>query len=374
MTVRREVWVRAGAGDRDYPVILEPGCRSGVGELVAQFAPGVRRWVVISDENVSPLYGEAASRALSAAGLGGGLFATPAGESEKTRRRWATLTDALLEAGVGRDGGVVAVGGGVTGDLAGFVAATYMRGIPVVQVPTSLLAMIDASVGGKTAVDTRAGKNLVGAFHPPSLVLVDTEVLATLPATQRAQGLVEAVKHGVILDEGYGEMVSERAPAVMEGDAEASQAVVLRSVELKAGVVSQDEREAGLREILNFGHTVAHALERASEYRILHGSAVAVGMIWEARLGESLGVSAPGTEARIREWLAPLGLDLDLDPDPQDGDRLASALQVDKKVRDGTLRVVLLARPGEVARGPGGGWAHPVTPEALLAAAPWAGS
>jgi len=264
---------------------------------------------------------------------------------------------------------VVAVGGGVVGDLAGFVAATFMRGIPVVQVPTSLLAMIDASVGGKTGVDTRAGKNLVGAFHPPALVVVDPEVVATLPAAERAQGLVEALKHGAILDDSYGEEVALKGPGIVSGDAESVQEVVQRSIELKAGVVSQDEREAGLREILNFGHTVGHALERAAGYGLPHGTAVARGMLWEARIGMRLGITDPATEGHLREWLAPLGLPLD--PEPIAEGVLAEALRVDKKARDGEPRVVLLRHPGSVARTGGGAWAHPVPLETILAAAPW---
>ncbi|HSG48273.1 MAG TPA: 3-dehydroquinate synthase, partial [Longimicrobiales bacterium] len=321
MKDRQEVWVRADEGRRNYPVILEPGVRGRLVELLARFVPGVRRWAVISDTHVAPLHAEDVSAALREAGLGGTLLTTPAGEREKTRRNWAALTDRLLEEGLGRDGGVVAVGGGVVGDLAGFVAATFMRGIPVVQLPTSLLAMIDASVGGKTGVDTRAGKNLVGAFHPPSLVLVDPQVIATLPREERAQGLVEAVKHGAILDEGYGDQVAGLAPAILAGDPDAVQGVVHRSVEIKAQVVGDDEHEAGLREILNFGHTVGHALERAGGYSLSHGTAVAQGMLWEARLGVALGVTAPGTEERLRAWLEPLGIDLD--PGPLDAGALS---------------------------------------------------
>lgn len=369
MTAPREVRVTAGGGGRDYSVLLQAGGLARVADLVAVHAPGPRRWAVISDTNVGPLHGTTVSAALGEAGLDGTLLLTPAGEAEKTRRRWSALTDQLLEQGFGRDAGIVAVGGGVVGDLAGFVAATFMRGIPVVQVPTSLLAMIDASVGGKTGVDTRAGKNLVGAFHPPSLVVVDPEVVETLPRSERAQGLVEAVKHGAILDADYGERVAGAARAILDGDVGAALEVVHRSVELKARVVGEDEREAGVREVLNFGHTVGHALERAHDYALPHGTAVAQGMCWEAQLGENLGVTTPGTGERLREWLAPLGLPLE--PAPVDRTTLLDAMERDKKTRERRIRTVLLARPGEVARTPDGSWAHPVEGKDVLAAGPW---
>ena len=252
---------------------------------------------------------------------------------------------------------MVAVGGGVTGDLAGFVAATYLRGIPVVQVPTSLVAMIDASVGGKTGVDVAAGKNLVGAFHPPRVVVADPATIATLPRPERAQGLAEAVKHGAILDREYLSGLARDADALMGAEVEAVRAAVLRSVELKARVVSEDEREAGVRQILNFGHTLGHALEAASGYAVGHGSAVATGMVLEAELGERVGVTEAGTGAELRRVLAafglggPLGIRAPLD-------EVAGYLGADKKARSGRPRFVLLERPG--AASPEGGWSREV--------------
>jgi 3-dehydroquinate synthase len=362
----REVRVTAGGGRADYSVLLGAGLLDDLPELLRRHAAKVARWAVVSDGNVGPLHGAAVARSLESAGVGGSYLVTPAGEGEKTRRNWGILTDRLVESGFGRDGGIVAVGGGVVGDLAGFVAATYMRGIPVVQVPTTLLAMIDASVGGKTGVDTRAGKNLVGAFHPPSVVVVDPRVVSTLPEGERAQGLVEAVKHGAILDRDYGGLVADAAPALLAGDPDATMEVVHRSVELKAAVVGQDEREGGLREILNFGHTVGHALERAYDYGLPHGTAVAQGMMWEARLGEALGVTEPGTSHQLGEWLGTLGLPLRASVPEED--LFVGVLRADKKARGGDVRVVLLARLGEVARAPDGGWGHRIPPERILGA------
>ncbi|MDT8341593.1 MAG: 3-dehydroquinate synthase family protein, partial [Longimicrobiales bacterium] len=278
----------------------------------------------------------------------------------------------LATLGLDRDAWVCAVGGGVVGDLAGFVAATYLRGVAFVQVPTTLLAMVDAAVGGKTGLDLAAGKNLVGAFHPPALVLADPEVVETLPRAERAQGLVEAVKHGAILDRAYGERVAWRAAEVLAGDPAAAAELVYRSVALKASVVAADERESGWREILNFGHTVGHALERTSGYTLPHGSAVAEGMLWEARLGEVLGVTAPGTRETLEAWIA--ALELPAAPRAAELAAVVAAMGADKKVREGRLRTVLLARPGEVARAPDGGWSHVIAPEAVRAAAPAASS
>ena len=244
---------------------------------------------------------------------------------------------------------------GVVGDLAGFVAATFMRGIPVLQVPTSLVAMIDASVGGKTAVDTDFGKNLIGAFHPPVAVVADPETIETLPRRERAQGLAEALKHGAILDQDYAHRIVELAEALLSAHPAATLEVVRRSVEIKAMVVSQDEREAGMREILNFGHTVGHALELASGYSIPHGSAVALGMLAEARMGEAWGLTAAGVADWLASALEPLELPSALPSfDPV---QIAQLMARDKKAR-AEPRTVLLSRIGEVARAQGS-WSHP---------------
>ena len=349
-----EVLVRSDGGD--YRVLIEPGALRRLPELLAAHAPA-HRYALVADSNVAPLYGVEAARACEAAGAQADLFVFPAGERHKTRQWWAILTDMLLSAGLGRDSAVVAIGGGVTGDLAGFVAATYLRGVPLVQVPTSVVAMVDASVGGKTGVDLPTGKNLVGAFHPPKLVVADPETVATLPVRERAEGLAEAVKHGAIADAEYFSELQADSAALLAGDPAAIRSAVLRSVELKAGIVSADEREAGLRQVLNFGHTLGHALEAASSYQVGHGTAVAAGMILEATLGERLGVTEPGTARRIQDALR--GFGLGHIPVPSTGDASVLALlPADKKARRGEARFVLLARVGQVA--PGEGWSHPV--------------
>jgi len=349
-----EVWVRSAGGA--YPVMVHPGLRRRLPELLRRHAPG-HRYALISDSNVAPLYGIEALEACRETGLRADLFTFPAGEAQKTRAEWSSLTDCLLEAGVGRDGVVVAVGGGVTGDLAGFVAATYLRGIPVVQVPTSVVAMVDASVGGKTGLDVPAGKNLVGAFHPPKLVLIDPETVGTLLRQERAEGLAEALKHGAIVDRGYFTELEARSQALLSGDAGATYAAVVRSVEIKTDIVSADEREGGLRQILNFGHTLGHALEAAASYRIGHGTAVSAGMVLEARLGERIGITEGGTARRIEASLAGFGLGRSTLAQSEVETALRY-LSADKKSREGGTRFVLLARLGEVSEGEG--WSHRV--------------
>jgi 3-dehydroquinate synthase len=348
-----------GSAAGGYDALVGSGLFEKLPELL-QARVGAHRYAVISDHRVAPLHGEPLVRACAGAGLEAHLFTFAAGEASKTRKQWSILTDALLDAGVGRDGCVVAVGGGVTGDLAGFVAATFMRGIALVQVPTSYLAMVDASVGGKTGVDLRHGKNLVGAFHAPRLVLADPRTLTTLPEQERAQGLVEAFKHGAIRDAAHFEWLGAHAEALLAADAEAASEAVLRSVEIKAAVVSADERESGLREVLNFGHTVGHALEAESRFDVAHGTAVAEGMLLEAEIGERLGVTEPGTGARLAEALRRL----ELPPLPTlDATAVSRFLAADKKARSGRARYVLLKRLGEVDGAEG--WSREV-PDALV--------
>jgi len=302
--------VRAGDHDRSYDVLVQPGALKRLDTLLARHAPA-HRYVFVSDERVARLHTERLVDGCVEAGLAAVLLSFPEGEVSKTRETWARLTDRMLAAGCGRDTTVVAVGGGVSTDLAGFVAATFMRGVPLVQVPTSYLAMIDASVGGKTGVDVPSGKNLVVAFHPPELVVVDPEVLATLSTTERAEGLVEAFKHGALVDRAYFERLARDCAPLLEADPHVALSAVARSVEIKAEIVSADEREAGYRQVLNLGHTLGHALEAASDYHLRHGTAVAQGMVLEAEIGERLGVTEAGTARRLRDVLALLGLDMD---------------------------------------------------------------
>ena len=351
------ITVMTSGASGPYRVLVGRGLLGELAPLLEEYAPA-HRYALVSDSNVAALYGESTLLHLRDAGLNAELFTFEAGERNKNRATWSEVTDGLLRAGFGRDSCLIAMGGGVTGDLGGFVAATYMRGIPVVQVPTSLVAMIDASIGGKTGVDVEAGKNLVGAFHPPNLVVADPDVVATLPRAERAQGMIEAVKHGAIMDDVYFAELDGEMPAILDGEATALEGAVARSVELKSAVVSEDEREAGRREILNFGHTLGHAIEAACSFRVPHGTAVASGMILEARLGVSLGVTGPDVVERLEQAVDRVGLPSSI-PDSAAPDDIMTYLASDKKVRHGRTRFVLLSEIG-VVHSADGSWSHPV--------------
>lgn len=347
MLLEETIQVEAGGRARGYPIKVRNGLRRSLPQMVWSHTKA-HRFAIISDDRVGELYGKDLVEGFKAAGRDAQLLTFPSGEASKTRDEWIRLSDGMLRAGFGRDTAVVAVGGGVVGDLGGFVAATFMRGVPLVQVPTSLVAMIDSAVGGKTGVDVPEGKNLIGAFHSPRLVVVDPEVSVTLSPEERAQGLAEAVKHGAILDPVYLADLEGDIPCVLKGEVGATGRVVLRSIEIKADVVSKDERESGLRKVLNFGHTLGHAVESAADYRLPHGTCVALGMVLEARLGEALGVTRAGT-ARTLEQLAdllglPAQIPADLDPEA-----ILAFTRSDKKGRGGRPRYVLLAQPGQVA-------------------------
>lgn len=345
--------MRVPLGDASYDVVLGEGILTELPEYLRRYCPS-SFYAVITDSSVAPLYGRAVAGAAEQVGHAQ-LVAFPAGEWNKNRETWADLTDQLLRAGLDREGVIVALGGGVVGDLAGFVAATYLRGVRCVQVPTSLLAMIDSAIGGKTGVDTEAGKNLVGAFHQPEAVVADVATLATLPPVQLAAGMAEALKHGVIADADYFSAMLERCEAIRRRDLAVLFDVVRRSVEIKAEVVGADERERGRRAVLNFGHTVAHGLEAAFGYELLHGEAVAIGMVAEAELAEALGVCPAGTASQIRAAVEAFGLPSTA-PAKVDREHMLQAMGRDKKARDGTVRFALPSRIGEMARGEADGW------------------
>jgi 3-dehydroquinate synthase len=312
--------------------------------------PPGRPVIVVSDSNVAPLYGEPLRRRLVDAGLDAHLCTFPAGEAHKTRQTKAALEDRLLELAVGRDTALVAVGGGVTGDIAGFVAATWHRGVPVVQVPTTLLAMADAALGGKTAVDAPGGKNLIGAFHQPLSVWADVSTLATLPADELQAGFSEVVKAAVIADPALFRWLEDESDALLGRDEEALEHAVERCLRIKARVVARDEREAGRRAVLNFGHTVGHAVEAASGYRIRHGHAVAIGMVAEARLAVSASGFPQASVGRLERLLGAFGLPVTWPPQV-DLDEAVGATRRDKKARAGRVRYSLPRKIGRMAPG-----------------------
>ncbi len=306
------------------------------------------RIAVIADRTVADLYAEPLRRRLVRAGLSTELVTFPPGEASKSRATKCALEDELFAKGFGRDSLVVALGGGVTGDLAGFVAATFCRGVPVVQVPTTVLAMADSSVGGKTGVDVPAGKNLIGAFHQPLWVFMDPAVLATLPERELRAGLVEVVKHGLIRDPRLFGLIAENLASLLRPAENPAlfNRVLFRSCSIKAAVVREDEHEAGLRQILNFGHTVGHALESLSGWELLHGEAVSLGIVAAAAISsERTGLPQEKVEEITRL--------LDRLQEPTRWEFSAreamAGMRHDKKARGGTARFVLLRQLGQVA-------------------------
>lgn len=324
-------------GDRSYDIHIGPGLLRRAGELISSaLTPG--RLFIITHPVVDRLHGEELRQGL--AGWEMTALLVPAGERQKSLRRAAVLYDELLALGADRASAIIAFGGGVIGDLAGFAAATYMRGLAYVQVPTTLLAQVDSSVGGKVAVDHPRAKNLIGAFYQPRLVIADCEAVRSLSAREYRAGLAEVVKHGIIADAGLFGWLESNAGAVLARDPAAVAHMVRRSCEIKAAVVAQDERESGPRATLNLGHTVAHALESLTGYRALrHGEAVAIGTATAARLACALGRLSSGEADRIERLLSSLRLPTRI-PGLAAG-AIVPAMAADKKAVAGGLRFVL---------------------------------
>lgn len=332
--------------DNGYAIWIGRSLEAGLTEALAQ-KPFSRRALVVSDETVALLYGARVLAALESAGYEASLFAVRPGEVSKSLETAEALYTAAIERGLDRRSPVFALGGGVVGDLAGFVAATYLRGVPLVQLPTTLLAQVDSSVGGKVAVNHPLGKNLVGAFYQPQAVVMDLTALRSLPPRELSAGLAEIVKYGVIYDATFFDSLSAEAERILALDAEALSRVVARSCEIKAAVVREDERETGLRMILNFGHTIAHAIETDSHYRYNHGEAVAVGMHGAALLSWRRGWMPAEAVERLKALLTRFRLPLRAEGcDPA---RLFAILFRDKKVLDGAIRWVLPRGIGAVA-------------------------
>ncbi len=332
-------------GPRRYPVHIRRGARPELVERIAAFAAGGRA-IVISDDTVARLHAAPVVDALEARGLDAALLTFTPGEENKTLATVERLYAAALDAGVDRHTPIIAFGGGVVGDVAGFVAATLLRGLPYAQVPTTVLAQVDSSVGGKTGVDLPRGKNLVGAFHQPEWVFVDVEHLETLPAREIRAGLAEAIKHAALADPTMLDRITDRGYALSVGDLDALGEVIGQAIAIKADVVADDELEAGKRAILNFGHTLGHALEAATGYTELrHGEAVALGMRFAARLSVAKIGLDPDAVLRLDAALDACHL-------PDDwarriDDAVLSKVASDKKIHGQSIRTILLAALGE---------------------------
>lgn len=331
-------------GSRAYRIVVAIGALGTVGAELAKLRVG-RKAILISDPAIERLHGEPVARSLSGAGFELIRLSVPEGEQAKVLETARGLWDRLLDEGCDRSSTVVALGGGAVGDLAGFVAATYMRGMNFVQVPTTLLAQVDASIGGKTAIDHPRAKNLIGAFHQPRLVLVDPAVLGTLPEREFRSGLAEVIKHGIVLDAGYFEDLEANVPALLRRDLTTLERVVAGSCRLKARIVERDEEEAELRWVLNYGHTVGHAIEAATGFHVwTHGEAVSLGIAAEARLAERLGIGNSAATKRQVSLLAAVGLPVArIQVGPA---AVVQALSRDKKSRDGRIPFVFAPEIG----------------------------
>ena len=330
-------------GARSYPILIGSGLLSRAGIL----APHLRgnQAMVVTDRTVAPLYLDALSDALG--DVRADVFELDDGERFKTLETYSRIVDALLERRHDRSTTIVALGGGVVGDVAGFVAATYRRGVSCIQVPTTLLAQVDSSVGGKTAVNHPLGKNMIGAFHQPVCVLADTDTMATLPEREYRAGLAEVLKYGIIRDEPFFSWLEANAAALLRRESDAVARAVRTSCATKARVVAEDERESGLRAILNFGHTFAHALETLTGYeRLLHGEAVAIGMVMAADCSVRHGLLAEREAARVRAAMAALELPGGVPPGIGPAAML-DAMAFDKKTVDGRMRLILARSIGE---------------------------
>ena len=329
--------------ERSYPIHIGAGLLSRSDLILPLLAR--RQVAVVTNATVAPLFLEHLSGSLARAGIEVVRIILPDGEEHKNWSTLGTIFDALLRQGCGRDCTLVALGGGVIGDLTGFAAAVYQRGVQHIQIPTTLLAQVDSSVGGKTAINHPLGKNMIGAFHQPRLVLVDTDTLKTLPDRELRAGLAEVIKHGLIRDHEFFAWLDTNLDRLLARDPEALAHAVLRSVAIKAEIVGKDERESGLRELLNFGHTFGHAIENGLGYGAwLHGEAVAAGMVMAADLSRQLGSLSQSDCERIRSLLVRAGL-----PTVVKGitsERMLRLMSLDKKVRDGRVRFVLLDKLG----------------------------
>ena len=336
---------------RSYSIHVGSGLLARAGELLAAVLSG-KRVIVISDSQVAPLYAETLLASLRESGFTAELLQVPAGEHSKNFLQLEQVLDKILALKCDRKTALIALGGGVVGDLVGFAASIVLRGVPFVQIPTSLLAQVDSSVGGKTAVNSRAGKNLIGSFYQPQLVLADLDTLSSLPRRELLAGYAEIIKYGLIMNADFFAWCLKHAQALLSGDAAARQQAVLQSCRMKAQVVAADEREANdQRALLNFGHTFGHALEAELNYdgRLLHGEAVAIGMLMGCRLSQKLGLIDGTVEKQLREHFVAIGMPispLEVEGVTWDAEAVAWHFAGDKKAEDGKLTFVVLETLG----------------------------
>ncbi|MBI2101552.1 3-dehydroquinate synthase [Candidatus Woesearchaeota archaeon] len=331
--------------DNSYDITIGRGLLEGLAmELKKNPA---NKFVIITDSNIAGTYGKRLLNDLKKRNIGAHLINFPAGEKSKTRKTKEKIENEMLKLALGRDACIISLGGGVAGDIAGFAAATYMRGIPYIQVPTTLLAMVDSSIGGKVAVDTMHAKNAIGSFYQPKKVVVDLNFLKTLPKKELVNGLAELIKHALIKDRGFFHFIEKNIGGILACDADILKTAIKRSCEIKADIVMQDEKEKGIRRILNYGHTIGHAIESSLGYKISHGNAIAIGMGYAAKLSAKLGFLHEGSVIRQNNLLEYIGLPHKLSHHKLKPRKILEHIQYDKKITNGRINFVLLNSIGD---------------------------
>ena len=335
-----------GLGERSYPIFIQQGLLDKIGRKL-QKNPFAKRYGIVADDNVADLFGERLLESLQKSDIQAEIITFPKGEASKNLATIAELSSILARMGFDRKDGLLALGGGVTGDITGFLAACYMRSIPYAQVPTTLLAQVDSSVGGKTGVDIPEGKNLVGAFYQPKAVFIDSQVLQLLPQAELLNGLAEVIKYGVIFDRDFFRFLEMSHKNILALDLQVLEDVIARCCKIKAAVVESDEKESDFRRILNFGHTIGHAVEAVSGYMLAHGSAVAMGMVAASELAVLKGFLDRREKERIENLLHQFGLPVAI-PEEYDRSRIQKSLLADKKTIGGRVFFVLPTTIGKV--------------------------
>ncbi|HLG23412.1 MAG TPA: 3-dehydroquinate synthase [Candidatus Nanoarchaeia archaeon] len=331
--------------DNSYDIVIGRGLLDNLAMELRKIP--ANEFVIITDSNIAGTYGKRLLNDLKNKNIDVHLITFSAGEKSKTRKTKEKLENEMLRLNLGRDACIIALGGGVAGDIAGFAAATYMRGIPYIHVPTTLLAMVDSSIGGKVAVDTGHAKNAVGAFYQPKKVVIDLNFLKTLPKKELVNGLAELIKHALIKDKDFFHFIEKNIDRILACDADILKTAIKRSCEIKADIVMQDEKEKGLRRILNYGHTIGHAIESALSYRISHGNAIAIGMSYAAKLSAKLGHLHEGSVIRQNNLLEYIGLPHKLSHHKLKPRRILEHVQYDKKIMNGRINFVLLNSIGD---------------------------
>ena len=332
--------------DSSYDILIDKGLFNGLAAELKK-NPMANVYAIITDSNIGKIYGKKLLKDLQNKNLHSHLITFPPGEKNKNRKTKEKIEDEMLRLSLGRDTCIIALGGGITGDLAGFVAATYMRGIPYIQVPTTLLAMVDSSIGGKVGVDMENAKNSIGAFYQPKKVVIDLNFLKTLPKKELVNGLAEITKHALIKDKNFFHFLEKNIEMILKYDLGALRHAIKRSCEIKASIVEQDEKEKGLRRILNYGHTIGHAIESALDYSISHGNAIAIGMSYAAKLSAKLGFLHEGSVIRQNNLLEYIGLPHRLSHHKLKPKKILNYIQYDKKVINGRINFVLLNEIGD---------------------------